>query len=460
MPIEMAPRNSESKRRCCIYKERAVIKYKTMPILGFCPSEETDELKSLSDYATEALKRQNPPTNKILTVVDEACTSCIKANYIVSNFCRGCVARWCQMNCPKDVISINNNGQAQIDSHKCISCGICKQACPYHAIIYIPVPCEEACPVGAIKKNEFGVERIDNDKCIYCGKCINACPFGSVFEISHSIDILSNLTKQTEMTALIAPSLYGQFNCNPGQIISALKKIGFTHIVEVAEGASLTAKYEAEELRKRFESGCSLMTTSCCPSYVETVNKHIFSMKKMVSHTPSPMHFAGELARERFPQSKNVFIGPCVAKRKEGIDSEFIDFVMTFEELDAIFIGFEIDLTKKAIDNYKQESPVESVNFAVTGGVTNAVKKAGKDLFIKEIIINGIDKKSIGLLKTYSRGNAPGNFVEVMACNGGCINGPCTVSDGKTNKKNFDLSLETLFKKEVQLSETIKITNP
>jgi NAD-dependent dihydropyrimidine dehydrogenase PreA subunit len=182
IPLEMAPRTRESKRRCCIYKERAVIKYKAMPLLGFSPSDETDELKPLSQYALEALQRETPPSEKILTVVDEACTGCIKANYIVSNLCRGCVARSCQMNCPKEAITIDHNGQALIDSDKCISCGICKQACHYHAIIYVPVPCEEACPVGAIRKDENGIEHIDEEKCIYCGKCINACPFGSIFE--------------------------------------------------------------------------------------------------------------------------------------------------------------------------------------------------------------------------------------------------------------------------------------
>ena len=77
------------------------------------------------------------------------------------------------MNCPKDAIHFKKNGQAEIDHDTCISCGKCHQNCPYHAIVYIPIPCEEVCPVKAISKDEYGVEHIDESKCIYCGKCVN-----------------------------------------------------------------------------------------------------------------------------------------------------------------------------------------------------------------------------------------------------------------------------------------------
>ena len=441
IPLEMAPRTRESKRRCCIYKERAVIKYKAMPLLGFSPSDETDELKPLSQYAQEALQRETPPSEKILTVVDEACTGCIKANYIVSNLCRGCVARSCQMNCPKEAITIDHNGQALIDSNKCISCGICKQACHYHAIIYVPVPCEEACPVGAIRKDENGIEHIDEEKCIYCGKCINACPFGSIFEISQFMDILNHLCRKSPMTALFAPSLFGQYACDPSKVYNAVKALGFTNIIEVANGATVTACEEAKELKERLEGGAPLMTSSCCPSYIEAVNKHVPQLKNLVSHTPSPMHFAGLMAREQFPEAKTVFIGPCVAKRKEAISDATIDFVMTFEELDAIFQGCGIDVHQQPSTGINTSIASESRGFALSGGVTAAVKKEDPDCEIREVVINGINKKSLGLLKAYARGKAPGNFIEVMSCEGGCINGPCTVSDGKTSIRNFEESM-------------------
>ncbi|MFW6043545.1 MAG: monomeric [FeFe] hydrogenase [Marinilabiliaceae bacterium] len=444
IPLEMAPKEQGARRRCCIHKERAVIKYKTMPLLGFSPDEEEDELTPLSEYAGQALARENKPGKKIMTVVDEACTSCVKVNYVVSNLCRGCVARSCQMNCPKDAIIINAAGKAQIVEEDCISCGICQKACPYHAIIYMPVPCEEACPVGAIRKNEKGVEEIDEEKCIMCGRCINACPFGGIFEISQVVDVLNHINQGGQLTAMVAPAIAGQYSVSQGQVINAIREIGFTNVMEVAEGAAMTAKQESEEFHERLESGCSLMTTSCCPSYIEAVNKHIPALKKLVSETPSPMKFAAQLARERYPDAKTVFIGPCVAKRKEAADSGIVDYVLTFEELDAIFQGLGIDVAAMPHETGLQQLPSEARRFAVSSGVTNAVKKANENIFIKEVIINGIDKKALAQLKAYARGKAPGNFIEVMACEGGCLTGPCAVVDDRKGKKNFDKALQEL----------------
>ena len=130
---------------------------------------------------------------------------------IRDSLCRGCVARSCYMNCPKDAIRFKKNGQAMIDHDTCVSCGICHKSCPYHAIVYIPVPCEESCPVKAISKDEHGVEHIDESKCIYCGKCMNACPFGAIFEISQTFDVLQHIKKGEKLVAIIAPSILGQF---------------------------------------------------------------------------------------------------------------------------------------------------------------------------------------------------------------------------------------------------------
>ncbi|WP_462317002.1 monomeric [FeFe] hydrogenase [Marinilabilia sp.] len=448
IPLEMAPKEKGARRRCCHHKERAVIKYKTMPLLGFSPDDEEDELTPLADYADVALNREEPDNKSILTVVDEACTSCVKVNYVVSNLCRGCVARSCQMNCPKDAIIINAAGKAQIVEEDCISCGICHKACPYHAVIYVPVPCEEACPVGAIKKNEEGVEEIDEDKCIMCGRCINACPFGSIFEMSQVVDVLSHIKKGGKLTAMVAPALHGQYGVKPGQVINAIKKVGFENVAEVAEGADMTAREEAAELQERLEEGCSLMTTSCCPSYVQAVNKHVPALKKLVSETPSPMIFSARLAKERFPDAKTVFIGPCVAKRKEAKDSGLVDFVLTFEELDAIFEGLGIKVSEMPEEAPLVNVPREARGFAQSNGVTNAVKKAGEDIYIKEVIINGLDKKSLNMLKAYARGKAPGNFIEVMACEGGCLSGPCAIADDRKSKKQFEQSLNSVYTEE------------
>jgi [FeFe] hydrogenase (group B1/B3) len=433
IPILMSPKNSQPRGRCCIHKERAVLKYKMLPILGYRIDEEEDELTPLAEYARKAMNRTQ--TNKtILTVVDEACTACVKTNYVVTNLCKGCVARSCYMNCPKNAITFMENGQAHIDHSKCINCGICKEACMYHSIVYIPVPCEEVCPVKAIQKDENGIEHIDESKCIYCGKCINACPFGSIYEVSQLFDILSAIKRGEKLVAIMAPSIMSQFNNTISEIASAVEKIGFVEAMEVAHGAMETTRREGAELQEKLESGQQFMTTSCCPSYVELVKKHLPEMKPFVSHTGSPMYYTIELAKEKYPDAKIVFVGPCVGKRKEVMDHPDIDYILTFEEIDTLFSGLEIEMEPAGT---REEAPMPGRGFARAGGVISAIQQIYPQLGIKPVSVANLNKKNIALLRAYAKGKAPGNFIEVMACEGGCISGPCGKVDYGQAQKIF-----------------------
>ncbi|MDP2113969.1 MAG: monomeric [FeFe] hydrogenase, partial [Bacteroidota bacterium] len=445
IPLEMSPREISAQRRCCIYKERAVVRYKLMPILGLGIEDEQDELTPLSEFASMAMDRK-APSKKVLTVVDEACTSCVKVNYIVTNICRGCVASPCIMNCPKNAIRFNSTGAAEIKSDKCVNCGLCKEACPYHAIVYVPIPCEEVCPVNAISKNEHGIEQIDESKCIYCGRCQNACPFGSIYEVSNLIDVLKSIQKKEEVIALVAPALFGQYDLHPAKILKAIEKIGFTKVVEVARGAGLTTKYEARELLHRLDEGAPFMTTSCCPSYVELTRKHIEGLKPFVSDTGSPMHYTAATTKMQYPEAKTVFIGPCVAKRKEGIDNEFVDYVLSFSELDAIFEAMDItpaDCEELVMENIAGEAR----GFALSGGVISAIQRQDLKIDIKTLSIDGLNKKSINLLKAFSKGKASAQFIEVMACEGGCIAGPVSHSNPQKGKRNFEKGMDMIAEK-------------
>lgn len=434
LPIQITPKNAQSRGRCCIHKERAVLKYKMLPILGYSIDEEEDELTPLSDYAQRALERTETKKT-ILTVVDEACTACVKVSYVVTNLCKGCVGRPCYMNCPKDAISFGDSGQAHINPSKCINCGICKEACPYHSIVYIPVPCEEVCPVKAIQKDENGIEHIDESKCIYCGKCINACPFGSIFEVSQLIDILSAIERGEELVAMMAPSIQSQFPNTITEIAAAVREIGFIDAIEVAYGAMETTEREGAELNEKLEEGQQFMTTSCCPSYVELVNKHMHDMKPFVSHTKSPMYYTAEMAKAKYPNAKLVFVGPCVAKRKEVADNDMIDYMLTFEEIDSLFTGLSIEIPTS--ETQGETAPMPGRGFARAGGVLSAVAQMYPNLGVKPVQVANLNKKNIGLLRAYAKGKAPGNFIEVMACEGGCISGPCGKIDFASATKLF-----------------------
>lgn len=441
IPLKMSPRNAQTRGRCCIHKERVVLKYKMLPLLGYSIDEEEDELTPLSVYAKNALERRQTK-KRILTVVDEACTACVKTNYIVTNLCKGCVARSCSMNCPKNAINFMENGQAKIDHNKCINCGICKEACSYHSIVYIPIPCEEACPVKAISKDENGIEQIDEEKCIYCGKCINACPFGSIFEVSQVFDIFSALSRGEKIVAIVAPAILSQYDKRLTAIFKAISAIGFHEVVEVAHGAMETTKREGHELQEKLESGQPFMTTSCCPSYVQLVKKHLKEMQSYVSDTKSPMFYTAEMVKEKHPDAKIVFIGPCVGKRKEVAENPMVDYVLTFEELDCIFSGLNIDI--KDIENEENGAPKAGKGFANAGGVIGAVAEMYPNLGIKPVQLANINKKNIALLRAYAKGKAPGNFIEVMACEGGCISGPCGRVDYSKAQKIFKSAMDNI----------------
>jgi [FeFe] hydrogenase (group B1/B3) len=448
IPVEMFPKSARSVR-CCIHKDRAVSKYRLMALLGHRIEEETDELKPLSDYYNEATERDTVE-QPVLTVIDEACSSCIKGNYFVSNACQGCVARPCMLNCKRDAVSMVD-GHAKINTEKCVNCGICMKECPYHAIIYMPVPCEEACPVNAISKDEHGKEKIDFDKCTFCGKCMKECPFGAIMERSQIVDVLKSFNSENKIIAMIAPSIVGQFAAELEQVVSAIKQLGFDDVIEVAYGADITAAQETEEFVERMEQGDSFMTTSCCPAYTETVKKHLPELAANVSDTPTPMAITAKYVDETMPDALKVFIGPCVAKRHEALNDPHVDYVLSFEELGALFVAKDIDVQKVEAMNPVQRGERNGRGFAASGGVTDAIKNtANNAVEIEPVLIDGLTKKSIRQLKGFTR-ECPGNFVEVMACEGGCMAGPCVVC----NPKIANRSLQKLLAKTEKETEFV-----
>ena len=424
IPFEVIPPGSQSSVRCCIYKEQAIFRTRVIAALGY-GVEEDDGATSPNEYAQKALNRKELPKHP-LTVVNIACEGCPPARHLVTESCQGCLTRHCQQACKFGAISIVNT-RSVIDPNKCKNCGMCKDACPYHAIIYIPVPCEQACPVDAIHKDKNGLAKIDFDKCISCGHCMPACPFGAITERSQIIDILSAIKKGKKVCALLAPSIVGQFeNASLGQLITAVKKAGFAKVTEVAKGADLTTHNEARELVERLENGVPFMTTSCCAAWVQAVKKHLPALKEFISQTKTPAAYTASLEKEN--GYTTVFIGPCVSKRAEGMENPDIDYVMTYEELGVLFASREIVPAQCEETKLETNISAEGRYYGVTGGVAQAVENAiaGKKPFTK-MAINGLDKKAMLLLKSFAKGTGNFQLLEVMNCKGGCIGGPCTL---------------------------------
>jgi len=438
IPVEMRPR-SKKNVGCCIHKDRYIVKHKIISILGFEIEDEDIDLIPLEEYAQRSLDNKNIK-ECILSVVHEACSACMQSQYFITNMCRGCEGRPCLMNCPKGAVSFKG-GKAVISQEDCIGCGLCQKVCPYHAVIYTPVPCEHACPVKAISKNPDGTEYIDRDKCIYCGRCMQACPYGAIMERSKIIDIHKAAAKPgSKIVAIVAPAIYGQFDATPGQILMAIKMVGFDDVIEVALGAEETSRHEAAEFTERMAAGQPFMTTSCCPAYVEWVDKHASTLKPFISEAASPMVYAARIAKAKHPDAEVVFVGPCLAKRHEAESVPEVDYIMSFEELGAFMVAYGITV------NECEEMPLDSRvtgfsrGYARAGGVRDAiVNSVGTEY--TTLNIEGLDKKNIALLKTMMK-KPTAQFVEVMACEGGCINGPCSLAPLSLARRNIKNAID------------------
>lgn len=437
IPREMAPKGTEP-TRCCIYHDREILRMRVIARLG-CSLEDYDDEKTLAAYVEEALARESP-TWPMLTVLDEACNACVRAHFMVTNACQGCVARPCMTNCVKKAIVITQ-GRARIDGEKCVNCGLCLDNCPYHAIIKIPIPCEEACPVGAITKGENGKQQIDYHRCIFCGKCMRDCPFGAMMDKGQLVDVIKRILGGEKVAALYAPAVAAQFRAGPGQLEGALHAAGFSRVWEVAVGADMTADREAGEFEERMARGDTMMTTSCCPAYVRAVRRHVPALSPCISDTRSPMHYTAEIAKKADPDCVSVFIGPCLAKRREGMDDEFVDYVLSIEELAALFAAKDINVLKTQAVPTGTAPTASGRNFAKSGGVAEAVRVRLKDpARLRAAVINGLGKAGMKQLAGYGAIQSGGaavtedtpNLVEVMACEGGCIGGPSVIVPPKT----------------------------
>lgn len=437
IPYDMRPKGCEVPYRCCVYKERAIIKDRTIAGLGIS-IEDDDEKTLLSTYAKKAIDREKPDENS-LTVLEAACKGCVPSRVFVTNLCQGCVARPCVNACKFGAISIIN-GKSVINGEKCKGCMKCISVCPYSAIVKIKVPCEDSCPVSAIAKDENGHAKIDFDKCISCGKCVTGCPFGAVHEKSQIIDILKQIKTGKKVIAMIAPAIMGQLPCTPQQLHTAIKGLGFSEVYEVAQGADITTKNEAKDFTERMERGDEFMTTSCCAGYIQLVEKHLTEIKPFVSDSKTPLYYTSEIVKKENPGCVSVFFSPCTAKRKEGKQNPLIDYVISFEELGAWFIATKTEVSTCESTEFKTEASKEGRGYPISGGVAKAVEAlVDDDMIIKAHHINGLNKQSIAELKKYAKtGECEfGNLIEVMACQGGCIAGNATINSLKTAFKQI-----------------------
>ena len=453
IPYKMRPQGSEVPYRCCIHKERAILRDRVIAGLGF-DIEEAKDYELLSDIANKATKREKPEQHP-LTLLQTACNECVPARIHVTDLCQGCVARPCESACKFGAIKVVD-GKSRIDQSKCKSCGLCAQVCPFQAITKIIVPCENACPVGAIAKDEDGLTKIDHEKCISCGACVYQCPFGAIMDKSYILNVIDLIRKSRQgrdyrLYAVVAPSISSQFTyAKLGQVITGLKELGFHTVVEAALGADMVAKAESAELAEK-----GFLTSSCCPAFVSYVRKEFPQLAEHISHNLSPMATIAKFIKETTPQAKVVFIGPCTAKKAE-VQLEnvkpYVDAVITFEELQALFDSRDIDLTTLP-EGVLDDASYYGRIFARSGGLSDAVAEGLKEqdlenFELKACACDGIEECRTALLKK-NKNMLDANFIEGMACQGGCIGGAGCLTHGVKSKAQVDAYGKEAYEKSI-----------
>ncbi|MBS5725371.1 MAG: 4Fe-4S dicluster domain-containing protein [Clostridiales bacterium] len=421
IPKKIVPGNTPT-MRCCVYKERAILGDRVKLAMGG--------------------DKENP---NVIEVIETACDECPMGGYEVTNSCRGCLAHRCEDVCPRGAISFDHQHVAHIDKSKCVDCGACAKVCPYTAIINRKRPCENACKIKAIYMNENKAAAINNDKCIACGACVYQCPFGAIMDKSYILDVIdiikkSENNKKYKVYAVVAPSISSQFRyAKLGQVITGLKELGFHTVIEAALGADMVAWNESGELAEK-----GFLTSSCCPAFVDYIEKFFPDLKEFISHNLSPMATIAKYIKEHEEPCKIIFIGPCTAKKAE-VQKEsvrpYVDVAMTFEELQALFDSRDIDITQLSegvLDNASYFGRI----FARCGGLADAVAEGLKergveDFQLKAVSCDGIEACRTALMKK-SKNLLDANFIEGMACIGGCIGGAGCLTHGEKNKTEVD----------------------
>lgn len=412
--------------RCCVYKEREIVRQRLRLAMNK-PAGKYDD-------------------GNIIQVIEPACADCPISSYVVTNNCQNCLGKACLSSCKFGAIREDRH-QSVIDSNKCKECGMCAKACPYNAIAHLERPCKKSCPVNAISYNDNGLAVISEEKCIKCGNCVTRCPFGAIGTRDSIVDVIKALKSDAKVFAMIAPATEGQFGEKIGvaSIKNAILELGFDGFYEVGLGADLTTSVEATEWYEANMNG-EMKTTSCCPAFVNMINKHFPELKEHISSAVSPMCATSRIIKALHPGCITVFIGPCVAKKSEITDQKLegnADYAIGYNEFRAIMKAKGIKFVRT--EEVHQTCSLSAKKFASAGGVANAcieyLAEEGIEADLSIMRVCGGDECR-KVLRQAKAGKLNAQFIEGMACDGGCIAGPSSHDNNVLMAKSRKFLLE------------------
>lgn len=298
--------------------------------------------------------------------------------------------------------------------------------------------CISSCQFGALQKDETGSVEVDPELCAFCGVCIDRCKAEKLKATTDIIPALKAIrSSEGSVYALIAPAFLGQFSdVTPGKLRTALKKIGFDGMLEVALFADILTMKEALEFDQNIREESDFQLTSCCcPMWIGMIRKIYNELMPHVPGSVSPMIACGRTVKLLHPDALTVFIGPCLAKKAEAREKDIagaVDYVLTFQEVQNIFDALGI-VPSEMEESEKDHSSRAGRIYARAGGVSEAVSETVKRLNPNRTITVRT-KRADGvpackaMISELLEGKSSANFYEGMGCKGGCVGGPRSVT--------------------------------
>jgi iron only hydrogenase large subunit-like protein/uncharacterized Fe-S cluster-containing protein len=284
--------------------------------------------------------------------------------------------------------------------------------------------CVRHCPVKAIRVNDNHAEVVA-DRCIGDGRCTIICP-QKAKKVQSDLEVVkADLRRGAKIAVSVAPSFAAAFLEDSGQLVAALKKLGFCFVAETAEGAEHVARAHLQLVQK-----CNgPVITSCCPAIVNLVEIYYPQLLPYLAPVISPMAAHAKILKSRYGNDcKVVFLGPCIAKKGEIVAEGDLDAVLTFDELDELLQM--VDGTPAELEPVAFDGPgaVLAHVFPSPGGLARTAALS-TDLLAKEIVtIDGLEE-SIAFLNNFAQVRENYRLIELLACRGGCVSGPGIVNE-------------------------------
>lgn len=308
--------------------------------------------------------------------------------------------------------------------------------------------CVRYCEVKAIMVKD-GRAEIMPDNCVLCGHCLQICPQSAKTLVSDLRKVQEMIEDGERVVVSIAPSYMGLLKYHTiGQVRSALLQLGFEDVRETSEGAALVTVEYAKLLE---EGKMENIITTCCPSVNELIEKYYPELVPQMAPVVSPMIAHGMMLKKELGDDvKVVFLGPCIAKKKEAQDprhNSYIDAVLNFNDINRWLQDEEIEITECEDQPFVHMDPKVNRLYPVTNGVVNSVlaTQEKKDNY-RKFYVHG-ESNCIDLCKGLVRGEISGCFIEMNMCAGGCIKGP-TVNDQSISRFKVKLDMEEQISRE------------